>query len=312
MPDASSPVPLTKDDPRYIQATIDQLPGLGDSRERRIIEVMKEEILVTDASKETFSQLEDDVKSNWQKAYDRLGDPVVVRRIFQEGTQSSAKIAKVNIEEGEELVKSLNPKNPLMIVSNHLGTFKLISMLPEELKQRGVAGQQLPSIYYPFVTYYMPFQPIAERIGNGIYEASFEQPGKLGQLFREAGNIDVPPQPFAQDRVDTLTNDTKDLISNAPNSALVVFPEGGTTGKRSNGRIYNLEKFHKGAFVIAAKLGMPILPVAQYFDIQRGGFDLRIFEPFSLDQSVTVDEIDEAASNTQGKMQEWLDTKKSY
>ena len=35
---------MRKDDPKYIEAVIKQLPSLDDPRERRIIEVMKEKL----------------------------------------------------------------------------------------------------------------------------------------------------------------------------------------------------------------------------------------------------------------------------
>lgn len=304
-----TPVPVTKEDPRYIDATIRQLPSLRDERERRIIDEMQHQVLSTETSRDTFRRLREVVLNNWQDAILHLDDLEYVHGKTQEGARVAAEAAKVQIAMGVENLDRLKKNKPVMIVSNHLGTFKLISLSPEELKERGI-DHKTPSIYYPYLTYYMAFQPIGERLGDGVYEASFEMPGKLGELFRASGNIDVPPPEVTQQRTAALTKWSQDLIERHPNAALVVFPEGGTTGKRSGGKIYDLEEFHKGAFVIASQLGIPVLPVAQHFDVNRGGFDLGVLSPIDVKPNMPEEYYDEVASSARSEMQGWLDQRK--
>lgn len=300
----------SKNDPKYIDATIRQLPSLDDPRERRIIEVMKDKILSSPASADTFKRLKQVVIDNWQDAFSHLDDPDYVHDVTQKGLAEAAEVAKSTIVSGEENLKELKKKSPVMIVSNHLGTFKLISMNPEELKERGI-DHKVPNIYYPYLTYYMPFYPAAEVLEDNVYEASFEEPAKLGELFRAAGSIDVPPPEVILERTSALARWTRELIDKHHNAALVVFPEGGTTGKRSGGAIYDLAEFKTGAFVIAAQVGISILPIAQYFNTDRSGFDLAVFEPFSLEPDKPKEYYQEAASKVGQEMQAWLDTKKS-
>lgn len=300
-----------KDDPRYIAATIKQLPGLGDPKERRIIDVLRRDLLSTDASRMMFGKLREVVIGNWRDAFAHLAHPNYVHDVTQKGAKVAAEVANCTIVEGSESkLDQLGTGQPVMIVSNHLGTFKLVTMTPEDLKAAGI-NHEVPSIYYPYLTYFMPFKPVAEKLGDNIYMASYEQPGKLADLFRATGGIDVPPSEFAPERTETLVEFTRQLIAEHPNTALVVFPEGRTMGKISGGQIYDLQDFRTGAYVIASQVGMPILPVGQYFDVNKGGFDTKIFDPINVESGKSKEYYQEAANTTKAAIQAWLDSKKS-
>lgn len=304
----NEPSYMKKSDPLYIDATIRQLPSLDDPRERRIIDVMKEKLLVTPWARETVSKLRELVLANWQEAFSNLDRPEYVHDITQKGVKEAAAMVNSKIVSGKENLEELEKGSSVMVISNHFGTFKLISMNPEELKQRGVIGHKVPNVYYPYLTYYMPFHPIGEVLGDNVYEGSFEEPGRLGDLFRATGSVDVPPPDVfnaPQERTEALVKMTKELFDKHNNAALVIFPEGGTTGKRSGGAIYDLEEFKTGAFIIAAQLGVPILPVGQYFNVDSG-FELGVFKPFSLQPNQPKEYYKEAANKSRVEMQTWL------
>lgn len=308
---------MRKDDPGYVEATIRQLPSLDDPRERRIIEVLKEKLLMTPWAKSTVVKLREMIIANWQDATSHLDKPDYVHDVTQKGTEEAARLVNSKIVSGEENIDKLDRKKPVMILSNHLGTFKLISMNPEELREKGIE-HRVPNIYYPPITYYMPFIPVAKLLGNNIYEASFEQPLRLGEYFRATGSIDVPPPDVTSPvqasgtarRTEELVKATRQLFQNHPNAALVIFPEGGTTGKRSGGALYDLEGFKTGAFFIAAKLGVPILPVAQYFNVDRG-FELGVFNPIVLEKDKPKKHYEQIGSDIKTQMQAWLNKRQT-
>ena len=67
---------------------------------------------------------------------------------------------------------------------------------------------------------------------------------------------------FKARRIEEMVTAIKEKMKTHPNSAIIHFPEGGTTGKRSNSGLYDLEDFKTGIFVLAAQLGVPVVPVA--------------------------------------------------
>lgn len=308
---------MRKDDPRYIEATIKQLPTLDDPLERRIIVVMKEKILTTPWAEETFKKLRELEIVNWRDAFSHLDQPEYIHDVTQESAKEASKLVNSQIKTGREYLEELGKNKPVMIASNHFGSFKLISMNPEELRANGIM-HPIPNIYYPYLTYYMPFYPVAEALGDNIYEASFEQPGQLGDLFRATGSIDVPPPGVSSveraggpaKRTDELVGFTQQLFENHPNAALAIFPEGGTTGKRSSGAIYDLAEFKTGAFVIASKLGIPILPVVQYFNV-NSGFELGIFKPIILEKDNPKEYFEKIANETKDQIQTWLNQRQA-
>ena len=316
---------MRKDDPRYIEATIKHSPSLKDPLERQIKEIIEKEVISTPFAEDMVNKLRDYVISNWKDAYSHLNQPDYVHDLTQKGNVETAEIMNSKIISGEENVRKLKEGNPIMIVSNHLATFKLISMNEKELREMGVTGPVL-DIYYPYIGFTAPFCPITKILKDNIYEAAVEAPVKLGEIFRATGNIDVPPRINGnssgennnngeEGRADVLTESLRDLMARHQNAAFVIFPEGGTTGKRSGGKIYSLENFKKGSFVIAAKLGLPILPVVQYFN-PNSGFELGALEPFVPEDRTNYPEAKSKeyygniAESTRGKMQNWLDQRR--
>jgi hypothetical protein len=285
--------------------------------ERQIVDVLKREIISTPLAESIFSKLKESVVLNWKNAFSHLDQPEYVHNLTQEGVVRASEIMNSRIQSGQEYVEKLNKKSPVMIVSNHLGTFKLAAMDAEELRQNGVTGPIL-DIYYPYVGFIAPFYPVTKILEDNVYEAAVEAPGKLGELFRATGNIDVPPKVKIDEpstngeearRSDVILDSARELINKHNNAALVIFPEGGTTGKRSGGKIYELEKFKTGSFVIAAALNMLVLPVVQYFNT-NGGFELGVLEPFTVEKGMSKEQYENIAESTRGKMQTWLNERR--
>lgn len=299
---------MRKSDQEYIKATIKHSPSLTDPLERRIIEIVKNKTLTTPWAKEAFSKLKEKIILNWKDVYHRLDDQEYVHSATQKAISEAAGTVNASIVSGAENLKKIKKGSPFMIASNHLATYKLVPIMPEDFHAMGVKGPLL-DVYYPYIAFLSPFYPIVKELDSNIYEAAIEAPGELGKVFAATGSIDVPPASLFRDRVSMLTSATKNLFKKHSNSGLVIFPEGGATGKRSGKDIYDLEQFKTGAFLIASKLNVPVLPTVQYFNPWRG-FEIGLFEPVIPKKNKPKEYYQNIAESTRREMQAWLDQKK--
>jgi hypothetical protein len=83
-----------------------------------------------------------------------------------------------------------------------------------------------------------------------------------------------------------------------------MYPEGGTSGKRNEGTPYDLDNFHSGTLVVAAELGLPILPVTQKLN-PESGMELRISEPIFVKRKELVNK-DKILEDLKATMQKSL------
>lgn len=300
---------MKKNDPRYIEATIKHSPSLNDPLERKIVDIIKSEALTTSWAREAFRKLKEGIILNWEDVYSHLNDREYVHNATQKAIAEAAEIINTSIVSGEDNLKKLKRDSPFMIASNHLSTYKLVPIMPEELRAIGVKGPLL-DVYYPYIAFISPFYPVTKKLNDNIYEAAVEAPGELEKVFTATGSIDVAPASLFKDRISMLTEATKILFTKHPNAGLVIFPEGGATGKRSGKGIYDLEQFKTGSFLIASKLSIPILPVAQYFNPQKG-FEIGVFEPITPKRDQPKEYYQNIAESTRKEMQTWLNQRKN-
>lgn len=279
-----------------------RLPKSTDVDEERIVGVIQEKLLTTSWAKQFFADAKARQIEFLKFGLNNLDNSGLIHSENQQVLKDLAKLGKAKIISGEGNLAKLQEKLPVLIVSNHLGDYKLATINPKELN----LNLQLDQIH-PFPMYYAPYQPIAEQLLAESFEAHVQWPRPLAEIERACGLITIIAN--QNGGLDRLENDTKNLLQNRTNSLLVVFPEGGTSGKRGGQGPYDLEKFHTGAFVIAAHLNLPILPVAKFFN-PESGYELGILEPIEVKKDQDRDYYKEIASLTQNKLQNWLNSKK--
>lgn len=312
---------MRKDDPEYVKAVIDQWPKPDDLKEQRIVGEIRKRFFSSGWAKNTFGQLRGIQINHLKDSLSHLQDSSYIHDKTQDLLAKLADITNAKIIEGKENVDVLSKGKAVMIATNHLGSYKLNSLTPDELRNIGINGPVLP-IYYPFPLYFASMMPVAEKLENNLYEASFEYPGKVKEIYMASGSIEVPPPPPSpigvkdlrqenqtNGRASILIDSTRELIRKHPNAAIVSFPEGGTTGKRNGKGPYDMENFRGGSFLIAAEAGIPVLPVVQYFN-PNSGFELKVFSPIFPEVGRTKDYYQEIAKKSSVKMQAWLDQKR--
>jgi len=159
---------------------------------------------------------------------------------------------------------------------------------------------------YPSPLFFGGLKPVSDRLGDDLVYVSDDFPGNLGKIHRDSGFIHVPPQTAQPTgRTTYLIEQTAAAFKKRPNTTMVNFPEGKTTGKYSGKGVYDLEPFFTGGYVVAANLGVRILPVAQCWD-PHSGLKLKVFPSYKLNPS-DKDDIKAHADLDQKHMQAWFD-----
>lgn len=304
-------LPSNKMDSRYIAACIEEQPDLNDPNEVMIRGKVRELLSSTPEARRIAQEVSRLVRDSFQDLYVHRKDFDYVYNQNQKYAREFARITNATIVSGQEHLKGLEKRKPVFFSANHDATFRMGGGLTlEELKGLGFNGEHaVEDIHYPHLPFYGAFQPVAEMLGDGICMAAEEEPGTLGELYRATGSLDVSPAdmlPSSEEgrtgRVEILTNASKELFEKHPNSALAVFPEGATTGKRSGGNMQKLGKFHAGLFAIAANLEIPVALLAYRFNPNKG-FDVSAVGVVRLNRNSTREEIQETANLAKGLTQ---------
>lgn len=276
-----------------------RLPSSKDADEVRITRLLENELTQKDWAKKYFEEAKKLQLDFFKSALQNKGD---THKNNQDLLRKLAEISNSRIVSGTENLNDLTA--PAMIVTNHLGDYKLSSIKPEELGLKMGTDQ-----IHPFPMYYSPYAPIAEKLDAQISAAHVKLPEPLDAIEEACDLVTIVIKEKGK-TTEKLEEDTKSLFERKPKTVLVVFPEGGTTGKRNGGGPYDLEEFRAGAFVIAAHLGVPIIPAAKYFN-PNSGYELGVLPYFKLENDQPYEYYKGKALNTQKDLQSWLDTKKS-
>lgn len=294
------------------RAVIDQWPKPDDPREHRIVGALKDQLLSTNWGKGVFKQTAEVQLEHLRISLQHLDNPQFIHDYTQKVSAELARLTNSKIVEGQESLDDLPKGQPILLLTNHLGSYKLNTWPIKELrKMTGLKGPVQP-LFYPLPLYYSAMYPVAKKLENKLYMASFEYPGQLGKIFRATESIEVPPPEKTQKdlpkgwRTRILINSTRRLIEAHPDAVITSFPEGGTTGKRNGKGPYDLElPWHTGSYVIARELRVTILPVAQYFN-PESGFELKIFEQVKPGVDATDEDLARIGQEHFQEISAWL------
>lgn len=293
--------------PEYIQAVVEVKPRVNDQKDLRIRHIIGEIFLKEPWAEETFTDIRTEQIAYLKDALHNVGDPTYVDRITQETLKKIGNKLMSTIVGGEEYLAPLQGK-PVLIATNHLGTYKLAPINPCVDLGDDIPKYEGYDFMYPYPLYIAGLSPVAEALGNSISYASNDYPGVFGQIHTAAGFIFVPPAAhISRGRTEILKQQTAQIIQSRPNTAVINFPEGGTGGKYDEKGPYDLRDFRTGGYVIAAELGIPVVPVAQYFN-PLTGMELEVFKP-AYPQIGTQEDYQQLANDTRAQIQAWVKQK---
>jgi hypothetical protein len=293
---------MDRTDPIYTAEVVKMKPRRDDQREVAIAEKIGESVLRESWARNAFEKARLTQIAYMKDLLPLAGNQEAVRSRTREVIEELSALLKSEIVEGAEFLKDLPKGSPALIMTNHFGAYKLVGIDPKEELGVDIPGYDF---MYPSPMYFAQLKPVANAIGNDLSYVSNDFPGVFGQLHTDAGFVHVPA--VVEGKTAYLEQETRELMQQHPATALVNFPEGGTSGKYTGLGPYALDPYKTGGYVIASKLGIPVIPVAQYFDSQKG-FQLKVLKPY-IPQQGERSTYEGYARQDQTQMQEWFDTK---
>lgn len=297
-----------REDPAYISAVISKKPHEDDPKDMRIRNIIAERFLQEEWAKETFDNIRGEQIDYLRDVTLNVDNPEYVDQATQNILRNISEELHSTIEEGQEHLDDLPKGRPSMLITNHLGAYKLCGINPQNELGDDIDVYNGYDFMYPYPMYFASLYPVAEKIEGHLAYTSDDFPGVFGKIHSEAGFIHVPPAALVQGgRTELLKNQTERLLNERLNTALVNFPEGGTSGKYNEAGPYDLLEFKTGGYVIAAELGMTIIPIAQYFDPKQG-MRLKVFKPF-VPTPGSRESYQAMAEENHAQIQDWLKLK---
>lgn len=291
----------------YLDAVIKK-KSQDDPKEVAIREKTAAQMLREPWAQDSFARIRETQINYLKEVVARADDAEFVHERTQEIIRELATLTRAHIEEGSELLDTLPKGTPFLLATNHLGAYKLAGIKPREDVGVDIPGYDA---MYPYLMYFASLAPVADAVGDNLYYVSEDFPGVFGDVHSNAGFVHVPPAsiPIEGGRTAFLTKQTGEAIEKHPNAAIVNFPEGGTSGKYTGLGIYDLDPFKTGGYVVAAALGIHIVPVAQFFHPQHG-MQLKVFEPY-IPTATDKEGFEALAERDRTRMQDWLDERKN-
>jgi hypothetical protein len=294
-------------DPSYTEAVVQKKPHKDDQRELAITQKISNLALKTEWAQSTIAVIHDLQIKYLQEVVANIKDPTFVYKRTQDFLKELSGLLKAEILEGFELLKGIPNGSPALVMTNHLGLYKLASINPKQDLNIDIPGYDF---MYPSPLYFAGLYPVAEVIGDNLSYVSDDFPGVFGEIHRSAGFVHVPPQSIEKtNRTEILQKQTSDVFNQHANTAIVNYPEGGTSGKYSGLGPYDLDPFKTGGYVIASKLGIRIIPVVQYFDPNKG-LQLKVLQPY-IPEVTDKAGYESMAEKDRQEMQKWLDERKA-
>lgn len=271
-------------------------PSATDPQEIRIRSIL-DNLASNQSSKEMVQKLTFLQTNFLKESLGTPGDNSNIEHNYRTLLNELAEVSKSHIVSGIENLSKLKDVKHFIIATNHFGSAK-ITRIPSSLLNTNISLTEIE----PFPIRHAPFIEIQKITGNKIFECAVELPQPFSKIQKESGVIIIPSS--GEGRTQKLINSVNECNSKENKTAIVMYPEGGTTGKRNMGGAYDLDEFHSGTFVVAAKLRLPILPVCQIFDPNEG-IKLVILNPINVSEK-DLDKISEQVENLKIVMQKAL------
>ncbi|MCL2788070.1 MAG: hypothetical protein FWD59_06185 [Micrococcales bacterium] len=154
-----------------------------------------------------------------------------------------------------------------LLVSNHIGLAKAVKIAARDLHSPG------PSAFLndePFMLLWAGLHQAVTLVSpTHLFRPVQLSYPDLGGVIQNAYHAVVLP--VGASRLDHLSERLTDDFQRSARFCWGFMPEGRTSSKRSlRFRHDALDQFHSGAFVLAARFGMPILPVVQSLSKDHG------------------------------------------
>lgn len=294
---------IDRTNPEYVRAVVNHLPRMDDPQEQRMKDLAQTEFLKSDWARNAFTDVTSRQIAHLRDCLSHLDDPTYIHDQTQNVIAEVSELTRSKIVSGLENLEGLEKGKPVLLMTNHPATFKLAGINP-----RTELGIDIPNfdLVYPSPIFISPLYPVAKELGDKLYFSSLEYPLTLGDVHESAGFMTV--RPIEQGRTQELQDAVAKLIQEHPDAAIVHFAEGGTTGKRNGGQVYDLEDFSTGGLVIAAKNGIPVLPVPHYFN-PDSGFEIGILKPITLDPNGSREYFEGISDKMRAEMQDWLNAR---
>src|SRR3989344_2326447 len=284
-------------------------PKRDDFLEKRIRGLISDQAYSTEMGRRMFADARRLQVDYFKDSLLHIDNPNLIHKSTQKLLHDLAITTNAHIVEGEEILKKLPKGRPIFTETNHYSGYKLTAIDQSEL---GVNYPEIDEIF-PFPFFYAPMIPVADVLGNYLYDAHLVLPGELRKIQEGAGLLIVPEDDGS---FNSIKRETEKMISRHPNSLIVIFPEGGTSGKRNMVGPYDMDHFHGGSLAIAEALGVPVIPVYQRFN-PYSGFEIGILEPVDFSHAPKTEDLGvkkayfaELAETTRAKMQQHLSQRK--
>lgn len=281
-------------------------PSREDSLEVRIRGVIEDQAFSTDLGRKMFDDSRSILTSYFGDALENVENTQYVHDFTQETLKQLAQTTNSRIVSGQEKLDSFPKGSPVFAATNHYSGYKLMDIEQQEY------GVNFPDMDYvvPFPFFFSSLSPVAEKLEDNLYDAHQKMPDIFGKIQEEAGLLVIPKE---GNSYEDIKRKTESMVAKRPNSLIVIFPEGETSGKRNSGSPYDLVGFHGGSFAIAQELGIPVIPVCQYFN-PESGFEVGILDPVDFkdipqsdDKDLRREYFSSKAEDVRKQMQSWLD-----
>lgn len=283
-----------------IDAAILRQPQKDDPLEVAIQDRLRDELASTQYARDFLENATNLQTSFFERAFADLDSDENIRQSYEVLISNLAEAGNSRVVSGADNLRKLPSDQGCIVITNHLGIIKLTTI--DNSQQRFPVSLDE---FEPFPLRHAPISIVASQLGLEIHESAVELPGRLRDIQEACGVAIVRAE--GENRTQKLIEDCVLLNRQRP-ALIVMYPEGGTSGKRNQGGPYDLDEFRTGAFVVAAETNMPILPITQYFN-PKTGFELSILEPFNV-KDLKRDDLTILATETKANMQATLDVRR--
>ncbi len=259
-------------------------------------------LLSTDFSRKMVDSLRERLEIFFTTSLSDTVNSQNIRNLYNELLPKLKETSNASITKGEENLTKIKGQKGVIVVTNHLG-LGVLTIIDNKNGKYPVALSEFAG----FPVRLSALSILSEIVNKPLFEAAIELPEPLLSVQKATPTVLVPID--GTGRTQHLVNETSKIIDQNYGAMIVMYPEGGTSGKRNDGGPYDMDTFHSGAFVVAQQLGLPILPVCQMLNPQKG-LELHILPAKKIEKN-DPELIKEIMEKTRNEMQSDLDNYQS-